>query len=106
MEAPGISTILATGGPALVKLAYSSGHSAIGVGPGNAPGLIDSTADIVTTISSIMCAATTVPARRCPLRDPPELSTSVAAESALPRLRCSENAQPVQDVRQRRRLRQ
>ena len=38
--------ILATGGPGMVKAAYSSGKPALGVGPGNTPAIIDDTADI------------------------------------------------------------
>ena len=39
--------ILATGGPGMVKAAYSSGKPAIGVGAGNTPAIIDDTADIL-----------------------------------------------------------
>ncbi|MDR2046840.1 MAG: bifunctional acetaldehyde-CoA/alcohol dehydrogenase [Clostridiales bacterium] len=46
--------ILATGGPGMVKAAYSSGKPAIGVGPGNVPALIDESADILTAVSSII----------------------------------------------------
>jgi acetaldehyde dehydrogenase/alcohol dehydrogenase len=54
MTHPSVDTILATGGPAMVKAAYSSGKPAIGVGAGNAPALIDETADILMTVSSII----------------------------------------------------
>ncbi|UOO38226.1 bifunctional acetaldehyde-CoA/alcohol dehydrogenase [Oscillospiraceae bacterium CM] len=50
--------ILATGGPSLVKAAYSSGKPAIGVGPGNTPVIIDETADIKTAVSSILLSKT------------------------------------------------
>lgn len=46
--------ILATGGGALVKAAYSSGKPALGVGPGNCPAIIDTTADIKMAIASII----------------------------------------------------
>ena len=46
--------ILATGGSGLVKAAYSSGKPAIGVGPGNCPAIIDTTADIRMAVSSII----------------------------------------------------
>ena len=49
-----ISLILATGGGAMVKAAYSSGNPAIGVGAGNAPVIIDSSADIKQAVSSIL----------------------------------------------------
>ncbi|HEY5561304.1 MAG TPA: bifunctional acetaldehyde-CoA/alcohol dehydrogenase, partial [Clostridiaceae bacterium] len=46
--------ILATGGPGMVKAAYSSGKPAVGVGSGNTPVIIDDTADIKTAVSSIL----------------------------------------------------
>lgn len=46
--------ILATGGPAMVKAAYSSGTPALGVGPGNVPVFIEKSADIPSAISHIM----------------------------------------------------
>ncbi len=54
MQHPDIKLILATGGPGMVKAAYSSGHPAIGVGAGNTPAVIDATADIPTAVSSIL----------------------------------------------------
>ncbi len=50
--------ILATGGPGMVKAAYSSGKPAIGVGPGNVPAIIDESADIKTAVSSIIVSKT------------------------------------------------
>lgn len=50
--------ILATGGPSMVKAAYSSGKPAVGVGPGNAPVLIDETADLKMAINSILLSKT------------------------------------------------
>ena len=46
--------ILATGGPGMVKAAYSSGKPALGVGPGNTPAVIDDTADILLAVSSVI----------------------------------------------------
>ncbi len=46
--------ILATGGPGMVRAAYSSGKPALGVGAGNTPAIIDSTADIPLAVSSII----------------------------------------------------
>ena len=43
--------ILATGGPGMVKAAYSSGKPALGVGPGNTPAVIDETEDIVLAVT-------------------------------------------------------
>lgn len=53
-----ISLILATGGPAMVKAAYSSGTPSIGVGAGNTPAVIDETADIAMAVSSIVLSKT------------------------------------------------
>ena len=50
--------ILATGGPGMVKAAYSSGKPAVGVGAGNTPAIIDSTADIKLAASSILHSKT------------------------------------------------
>lgn len=50
--------ILATGGPGMVKAAYSSGTPAIGVGPGNTPAVIDESADILLAVSSIIHSKT------------------------------------------------
>ncbi|WP_127837489.1 aldehyde dehydrogenase family protein, partial [Clostridium prolinivorans] len=50
--------ILATGGPGLVKAAYSSGRPAIGVGSGNTPAIIDETAHIKMAVSSIILSKT------------------------------------------------
>ena len=50
--------ILATGGPGMVKSAYSSGKPAIGVGAGNTPVIIDSTADIKQAVNSIIHSKT------------------------------------------------
>jgi acyl-CoA reductase-like NAD-dependent aldehyde dehydrogenase len=46
MASPKINVILATGGTPMVRAAYSSGNPAIGVGPGNAPALVDASADL------------------------------------------------------------
>ena len=51
-------TILATGGPGMVKAAYSSGKPALGVGAGNTPVIIDETADILLAVSSIIHSKT------------------------------------------------
>ena len=50
--------ILATGGPGMVKAAYSSGKPALGVGAGNTPAIIDDSADIVLAVSSIIHSKT------------------------------------------------
>ncbi|MCH5153830.1 MAG: bifunctional acetaldehyde-CoA/alcohol dehydrogenase [Clostridiales bacterium] len=49
---------LATGGPGMVRAAYSSGKPAVGVGPGNTPAVIDSSADIALAASSILHSKT------------------------------------------------
>lgn len=50
--------ILATGGPGMVKAAYSSGKPALGVGAGNTPAIIDDSADIITAVNSIIHSKT------------------------------------------------
>ena len=50
--------ILATGGPGMVKAAYSSGKPALGVGAGNTPAIIDETADIMLAVNSIIHSKT------------------------------------------------
>ncbi|MBQ8324501.1 MAG: bifunctional acetaldehyde-CoA/alcohol dehydrogenase [Clostridia bacterium] len=50
--------ILATGGPGMVKAAYSSGKPAVGVGAGNTPAVIDDSANIVLAVSSILHSKT------------------------------------------------
>ncbi|MDT3295546.1 bifunctional acetaldehyde-CoA/alcohol dehydrogenase [Shewanella sp. SP2S2-6] len=58
MTHPKVNLILATGGPGMVKAAYSSGKPAIGVGAGNTPIVIDETADIKRAVSSILMSKT------------------------------------------------
>ncbi len=50
--------VLATGGPGMVKAAYSSGKPALGVGAGNTPAIIDESADILLAVSSIIHSKT------------------------------------------------
>ena len=50
--------ILATGGPGMVKAAYSSGKPALGVGAGNVPAIIDESADIILAVNSIIHSKT------------------------------------------------
>ncbi len=50
--------ILATGGPGMVKAAYSSGKPALGVGAGNTPAIIDKSADIILAVNSIIHSKT------------------------------------------------
>lgn len=54
MKHPSIDAILATGGPGMVKAAYSSGKPALGVGAGNTPAIIDETANIKMAVSSVL----------------------------------------------------
>ncbi|MDO5581100.1 MAG: bifunctional acetaldehyde-CoA/alcohol dehydrogenase [Planctomycetia bacterium] len=53
-----INMILATGGPGMVKAAYSSGVPALGVGPGNTPAVFDDTCDIPMAVSSVLQSKT------------------------------------------------
>lgn len=54
MSHQSIKLILATGGPAMVKTAYSSGTPAVGVGPGNVPSIVDELADIEKAVHALM----------------------------------------------------
>ena len=58
MRHPKINMILATGGPEMVKAAYSSGKPAIGVGPGNVPSVIDEYASVKMAVNSIILSKT------------------------------------------------
>jgi acetaldehyde dehydrogenase / alcohol dehydrogenase len=58
MQHTNINLILATGGPGMVKAAYSSGNPSLGVGAGNTPAAIDETADIKMAVSSILLSKT------------------------------------------------
>lgn len=58
MTNPGVQTILATGGPGMVKAAYSSGKPAIGVGPGNGPSYIEKSANIKRAVYDIVLSKT------------------------------------------------
>ncbi|MCS6813070.1 MAG: aldehyde dehydrogenase family protein, partial [Cyanobacteria bacterium] len=58
MQHPEIKLILATGGPGMVRAAYSSGHPSLGVGAGNTPAVIDASADIPMAVSSILLSKT------------------------------------------------
>jgi acetaldehyde dehydrogenase/alcohol dehydrogenase len=53
-----VDTILATGGPGMVKAAYSSGKPALGVGAGNVPAIIDESADILLAVNSVIHSKT------------------------------------------------
>lgn len=54
MQHPDVNLTLATGGPAMVKAAYSSGKPAIGVGAGNTPAIIDETSHIRMAVNSVL----------------------------------------------------
>jgi acetaldehyde dehydrogenase / alcohol dehydrogenase len=54
MQHPNVNLTLATGGPAMVKAAYSSGKPAIGVGAGNTPAIIDETAHVKMAVNSVL----------------------------------------------------
>ncbi|WP_303973115.1 acetaldehyde dehydrogenase (acetylating) [Streptococcus merionis] len=58
MHAKEIALIIATGGPGMVKAAYSSGKPAIGVGAGNSPAYIEKTADVKKAIANIVASKT------------------------------------------------
>ena len=58
MSHPDVNVILATGGPGMVKAAYSSGIPALGVGPGNTPVIMDETCNIELAVSSVLQSKT------------------------------------------------
>ncbi len=58
LKHPFVNGILATGGPGMVKAAYSSGKPALGVGAGNTPAVIDETADVGMAVSYILMSKT------------------------------------------------
>ena len=58
MKCKEVSIIIATGGPGMVKAAYSAGKPAIGVGAGNSPAYIEKTADVKHAVRTIMASKT------------------------------------------------
>ena len=58
LHANEVSLIIATGGPGMVKAAYSSGKPALGVGAGNSPAYIERTADVKSAVAKIMASKT------------------------------------------------
>ena len=58
MKCKEVNLIIATGGPGMVKAAYSAGKPALGVGAGNSPAYIERTADIKQAVSNIMASKT------------------------------------------------
>ncbi|WP_408640987.1 bifunctional acetaldehyde-CoA/alcohol dehydrogenase [Secundilactobacillus angelensis] len=58
MNHPQVASVLATGGPGMVKAAYSTGKPALGVGPGNGPAYIEKTAKIKRAVNDIVLSKT------------------------------------------------
>jgi acyl-CoA reductase-like NAD-dependent aldehyde dehydrogenase len=58
MRHPAVAMVIATGGGAMVKAAYSSGHPALGVGPGNVPVFIEKTANLQIAIPDVIASKT------------------------------------------------
>ena len=58
MQHPGVAIVLATGGSAMVKSAYSTGKPALGVGPGNVPSYIEKSAKIKRAVNDIIASKT------------------------------------------------
>ncbi len=58
MKHPGVNLVLATGGNAMVKAAYSSGHPAIGVGAGNTPVFVSKTAKLSVAVNNVIASKT------------------------------------------------
>jgi acetaldehyde dehydrogenase / alcohol dehydrogenase len=55
---PGVNLVIATGGGAMVKSAYSSGHPAVGVGPGNTPVFISKSAKVSVAVNNVIASKT------------------------------------------------
>ena len=58
MKHPDVAIVIATGGGAMVKAAYSSGHPALGVGPGNVPVFIEKTANLHMAVEDVIASKT------------------------------------------------
>jgi acetaldehyde dehydrogenase/alcohol dehydrogenase len=58
MKHPGVNLVLATGGNAMVKAAYSSGHPAIGVGAGNTPVFVSKSANLSVAVNNVIASKT------------------------------------------------
>lgn len=58
MKHPGVNLVVATGGGAMVKSAYSSGHPAIGVGPGNTPVFVSKSANLSVAVNNVIASKT------------------------------------------------
>ena len=58
MKHPAVAMVIATGGGAMVRSAYSSGHPALGVGPGNVPVYIEKTANLSMAINNVIASKT------------------------------------------------
>ncbi|MFD1464756.1 bifunctional acetaldehyde-CoA/alcohol dehydrogenase [Lapidilactobacillus mulanensis] len=54
MNHPGVASVLATGGPGMVKSAYSTGKPALGVGPGNVPAYVEKSANIKQAVNDVL----------------------------------------------------
>jgi acetaldehyde dehydrogenase/alcohol dehydrogenase len=63
---PGVKLVWATGGGAMVKSAFSSGHPALGVGPGNCPSIITKTANHIAAVNNIIASKTFDNGTTCP----------------------------------------
>jgi acetaldehyde dehydrogenase/alcohol dehydrogenase len=80
MKHPGISLVLATGGTGMVEAAYSSGKPALGVGPGNVPCYIESTANIKRAVSDLILSKTFDNGMICALEQAVIIDRSIAYE--------------------------
>ncbi len=81
MKHDGIATILATGGPGMVKAAYSSGKPALGVGAGNAPAYVDKNVDIVRAANDLVLSKHFDYGMICATEQAPKLNSVVPGKS-------------------------
>lgn len=77
---PGVASTLATGGPGMVKAAYSTGKPALGVGPGNGPVYIEKTANILRAVNDLVLSKTFDNGMICATENSAVIDTDIYAE--------------------------
>ncbi|WP_425500346.1 bifunctional acetaldehyde-CoA/alcohol dehydrogenase [Secundilactobacillus folii] len=80
MNHPRVASVLATGGPGMVKAAYSTGKPALGVGPGNGPAYIEKTANIKRAVNDIVLSKTFDNGMVCATENSVIIDTEIYAE--------------------------
>jgi len=83
MKHPGVAIIIATGGGAMVRAAYSSGHPALGVGPGNVPVFVEKSANLEMVIPDVIASKTFDNGTICSSDQSVVFDDAVVAQKAL-----------------------